>query len=163
MLRFPGLCAAIVAKRAEWRRRQWAEKEAIAEESAKQEKPPTVASLATSLGCQSRTPIRKRFPSVVAALAARFSERVNKRREVTQGALEDALNEEPPPSLHQFAKRVDRGERTLRKLFPEASCALQARYHDWKRQTARQTRVALESEVAHVVLGLAHSGRLPHL
>jgi hypothetical protein len=159
--RFPELCAAIIAKRAIWKQRQWAEKAAVAQDFAKQEMPPTVKSIATSLGCQSRTPIRKRLPSVVAALAARFSERVNKRREATQSALESALNEDPPTSLRQFAKRVGRAECTLRKLFPEASSALRAQYHDWKRQAAREARLALESEVARVVVDLHARGVYP--
>ena len=159
--RFPELCAAIVAKRASWKRRQWAEKAAIAQQSANQEMPPTVESLATSLGCQSRTPIRKRFPSVVAALAARFSERVNKRRAILRSALENALKEEPPPSIHQLAKRLGKSRCNLQKSFPEASCALQVRYHDWKRQTARQARAALESEVARIVLDLHTRGIYP--
>jgi hypothetical protein len=158
---FPELCAVIIDKRAEWERHQWAEKAAIAEQSARQEMPPTVESLATSLGCQSRTPIRKRFPSVVAALAARFSERVNKRREMVRRALENALNEDPPPALHQLVKRLGRSQCTVRKLFPEASCALQARYHDWRRLAARQAREALESEVARVVLDLHTRGIYP--
>ena len=78
LLLFPELCAAIIRKRAEWKQRQWTEKAAIAEQAARQEMPPTVESLATSLGCKSRTPIRTRFPSLVAALAARFSDRVKK-------------------------------------------------------------------------------------
>jgi len=161
VLLFPELCAAIIAKRADWKRRQWAEKAAIVQQSARQEMPPTVESLATSLGCQSRTPIRKRFPSVVAALAARSTERVSKRREMVRSALENAMNEDPPPSLHQLAKRLGKGQCTLRRLFPEASCALQARYHDWKRQAARQAREALESEVERLVLDLHTRGIYP--
>ena len=156
-----GLCAVIIAKRTEWKRRQWAEKAAIAQQAARQEMPPTVESLATSLGCQSRTPIRKRFPSVVATLAARFSERVNKRREMVRIVLENALNEDPPRSLDHVAKRLGRGRCTLQRLLPEASCALQVRYHDWKRQAARQAREALESEVARLVLDLRTRGVYP--
>jgi hypothetical protein len=158
---FPELCDAIIAKRAEWKRRQWAEKAAIAQQAAKQEMPPTVESLAASLGCQSRTPIRKRFPSVVTALAARFSERINKRREMVRIALENALNEDPPPSLHQLAKRFGRGQCSLRKSFPEASSALKARYHNWRAQAALQAREALESEVARLVLDLHTRGIYP--
>jgi len=158
---FPELCAAIIAKRAGWKGRQWAEKAAIARQAARQEMPPTVESLATSLGCRSRTPVRKRFPSVVAALAARSTERVNKRREMVRIALEKALNEDPPPSLDDVAKRLGRGRCTLQRLFPEASCALQVRYHDWKRQAARQAREALESEVARLVLDLHTRGVYP--
>ena len=159
--RFPELCAAIIAKRAKWKQRQWADKAAVAQDFARQEMPPTVESIATSLGYQSRTPIRKRLPSVVAALAARFSERVNKRREATQNALESALNDDPPTSLCQFAKRVGRAQCTLRKLFPEASSALRARYHNWKRDAAREARLALESEVARAVVDLHTRGIYP--
>ena len=123
--------------------------------------PPTVESIAASLGYQSRTPIRKRLPSVVAALAARFSERVNKRREATQSALESALNEDPPSSLRQSAKRVGRAECTLRKLFPAASSVLRARYRNWKREAAGKARLALESEVARVVVDLHTRGIYP--
>lgn len=160
-LRFPELCAAIVAKRASWKQRQGAEKEAIAQDSARQEMPPTVESLATNLGCQSRTPIRKRFPAIVSALAARVSDRIKKRREMDQRALEKALKEDPPPSLPELAKQVGRGTCTLRRLFPEPSCAVQVRYHDWKRQAARLAKAALESEVARIVLDLHARGIYP--
>jgi TniQ len=161
LLLFPELCAAIIRKRAEWNRRQWTEKAAIAEEAARQEMPPTVESLATSLGCKSRTPIRTRFPSLVAGLAARFSERVNKRRTMVRTALGNALNEDPPLSIEQFAKRAGWGRCTLRRLFPETSRALQARHRNWKRQAARESRKALESEVARIVLDLHTSGIYP--
>ena len=76
-------------------------------------------------------------------------------------ALENALNEEPPPSLHQFAKRFGGGQCSLRKLFPEASSALKARYHNWRTQAGRQAREALESEVARLVLDLYTRGIYP--
>jgi hypothetical protein len=59
------------------------------------------------------------------------------------------------------AKRLGRGRCTLQRLFPEASCALQVRYHDWKRQAARQAREALESEVERLVLDLHTRGIYP--
>jgi hypothetical protein len=158
---FPDLCAAIIRKRAEWNRHQWSEKAAIAEEAVRQEMPPTVESLATSLGCRSRTPIRERFPLVVAALAARSSDRVNKRREMVRSALENAMSEDPPLSLHQLAKRLGWGEPTLRGLFSETSHALQVRYHNWKRQAARQAKEALALEVARVVMNLHTRGIYP--
>jgi hypothetical protein len=37
---------------------------------------------------------------------ASLADRVNKHREKLQSALENALSEEPPPSLHQLAKRL---------------------------------------------------------
>jgi hypothetical protein len=157
--RFPELTAAIVAKRAQWRRRQWAEKEAIVQQAIRQDMPPTVEALAESLGCNSRTPLRKRFPALVATLTARCQERTDKRRILVQRALEDALQEEPPPSFQVIARRVGWHIHGLRHVFPELTHSLRTRYRTWKQERSRQALLQLEREVQRAVAEL-HAQRL---
>ncbi len=159
VIRFPKLTAAIIAKRARWRRRQWAAKEAIVRKAIRQDMPPTVEDLAASLGCNSRTPLRKRFPSLVAALTARRQERTDKRRNLVQRALEDALQEDPPPSFQEIAHRVGWHIHSLRWAFPELSCNLRSRYRTWKEERSRQALLRLEREVQRAVAEL-HAQRL---
>jgi hypothetical protein len=164
---FPKLCAAIIAKRAEWKRRRWAEKEAIVHQSARLEVPPTVEALAISLRYQSRTLIRKRFASAVSVLAARFSERANKRRQIVLRALKNALNEHLP--IEQFAKLAGWSRCALQRLFPATSRAFRPGI-----TIGRDKPESLESEVARlasneyveknrVVLTLAQLFSLPGL
>lgn len=94
-------------------------------------------------------------------LYASLADRANKRRAVPQSAAENALNEKSPPSLHQSAKRLGKDRSNLQESFVEASCALQVRHLDWKRQAARQVRVALAPEVARIVLDLNNRGIYP--
>ena len=157
--RFPKLTAAIVAKRARWRRRQWLKKEAILREAVQQDMPPTVEALAASLGCNSRTPLRKRFPSLVAALTARYHERTDKRRILVQRALKDALQEDPPPSFKEIAHRVRWHIHSLRYVFPELSRRLRTRYRTWYEERSRQALLRLEREVQRAVSEL-HAQRL---
>jgi hypothetical protein len=118
---FPKLCAAMIAKRAEWKRRRWAEKEAIVHQSARLEVPPTVEAFAISLCYQSRTLIRKRFASAVSVLAARFSERANKRRQIVLRALKNALNKDLP--IERFAKRAGWSRSVLSKDYFQRQAA----------------------------------------
>jgi len=157
--RFPKLTAAIVAKRARWRRRQWLKKEAILREAVQQDMPPTVEALAASLGCNSRTPLRKRFPSLVAILTARYHERTDKQRILVQRTLEDVLQEDPPPSFQEIAHRVEWHIHGLRCAFPELSRRLRTRYRTWYEERSRQALLRLGREVQRAVSEL-HAQRL---
>jgi hypothetical protein len=91
---------------------------------------------------------------MVAALTARSSERIQKRRAMAQTALEAALKENPPPSFKEIAQRAGFYIHSLRRLYPELTCTLRSRYRDWRKERSRLASLLLEREVGRAVSAL---------
>jgi hypothetical protein len=67
---------------------------------------PPLDHIATSLGYAVDNSLRQKFPELCHALAARIAEQKTRRVAAIEPALEQALQETPPPSLRQVAKRL---------------------------------------------------------
>src|SRR5439155_19752481 len=71
------------------------------------EKPiPTLDRIAASLGYAVDQSLRQKFPELCRALSARIARQKRARVGAIEPALEQALQETPPPSLLELAKRL---------------------------------------------------------
>jgi AraC-like DNA-binding protein len=129
--------------------------------ASNEEPPPSLHEVAHRLGYRNASPLRRRLPELVRAIAARSrklspSQRESMGSEELQQALENMLasNEEPPPSLHEVAQRLGyRNTSPLRSRFPELSRAITKKHQKHspfgrKRKSSEELRQALECFLA---------------
>ena len=67
---------------------------------------PPLNHIASNLGYAANTSLRDRFPELCRALSAKIAEQKRARAAAIEPALEQALQENPPPSLQQITKRL---------------------------------------------------------
>ena len=132
-----------------------------AELASNEEPPPSLHEVAQRLGYRHAGPLRRRLPELVHAIAARdrkhsHSQRESMSSEELQHALESILasSEEPPPSLHEAAQRLDyRNTSPLRRRFPELCRTITEKHQDHnpfrrRSMSSVELRRALESILA---------------
>jgi hypothetical protein len=78
-------------------------------------------------------------------------------------ALERTLaSEEPPPSMREVARRLDRGTtKELRIHFPDLCKAISRRYTDFRKNRAEQKRQAFKNAIKQIVLKIHSKGEYP--
>src|SRR6266566_5262033 len=167
--RCPELAYALAAKHQKYRKSHPTEKmnsdelrHALeAELASNEEPPPSLHEVAQRLGYRHAGPLRRRLPELVHAIAARdrkhsHSQRESMSSEELQHALESILasSEEPPPSLHEAAQRLDyRNTSPLRRRFPELCRTITEKHQDHnpfrrRSMSSVELRRALESILA---------------
>jgi len=106
---------------------------------------PPLDHIATSLGYAVDNSLRQKFPELCHALAARIAKQKRMRVAAIEPALEQALQETPPPSLRQIAKR----------LGFSAACVLKVRspalYEQLKARSEAHTETCLSELRAKLV------------
>lgn len=121
-----------------------------------QDNPPSVSTIASSLGYLTATSVRQRFPELCRANISKRAENRKRRTEVVEAGLREALNADPAPTLTEVSLHLGfaRGSE-LRKKFPELCDALLARRRSWEAKTRDRTREDIE-----VFLGQAKTASL---
>ena len=158
--RFPDLCRAIVLRNRHWREQ---EDDRIREALTKavSEKPaPSMKAVAAKLG-HTPTALRRRFPEISAALAARVPERRRFERDSLQHRLQTALELNPPASLNDAARSVGRDTSHLRSLFPELCRQIADRHREERRRISAQRKLRLCAEIRAAVIDLCERGFNP--
>jgi hypothetical protein len=113
------------------------------EESFTLEVPKPVHHTAASLGYDTECPLTARFPELCRAIKMKRERAAAARRTALAAVLESALDEDPPPSLVQTAKRVGCAKTTMREAEPELCAKLIAQ----RREFAERSRAALRHQL----------------
>jgi AraC-like DNA-binding protein len=104
--------------------------------------PPSIVRVTSRTGFHPLT-LKKYFPQMYSALAQRHTEyRKNLyNKERLRAALEEAVAEEPPPSLSEVARRLGCSRGLLRKDFPEECRTIVARHDSRKKEPYDRDKV----------------------
>jgi len=132
--RFPDLCRAINAKRAQARARRRSAVLIELEAALREDPPPTLKEVAHRLGYVSGTAIRAVEPHLCAKLLARRRAIVEDARRELRRQLEAVLQEDPPPSLRQAHVRFGIKPESTYCHFPELCRAIAARHRGFRRR-----------------------------
>src|SRR6266496_2537706 len=129
--------------------------------SSNEEPPPSIQEVAKRLGYKGVTPLYARCPELAREIAVKYRKRNPRQREPLSfdelhHALETELasSEEPPPSLHEVAQRLDyRNTSPLRRRFPELCRTITEKHQDHnpfrrRSMSSVELRRALESILA---------------
>jgi AraC-like DNA-binding protein len=158
--RCPDLCRAMVLKNRRWRQQ---EDERIREAimRALEENPaPSLREVAARLG-HSVIALRRRFPALSTALAARIPERRQFERERLRELLQSALTRSPAASMKEVARFIGKTGDHLRTLFPEICRQITDRYFEEKRRASAQRKLRFYAEVRSAVADLCERGINP--
>jgi AraC-like DNA-binding protein len=132
--RFPDLCRAIKAKRAEvWAARRGGLPLAL-EGALREDPPPSLEQIAARLGYTSDTSIRGWEPRLCAKLTAKRHDFAERSRNELGRQLEAVLTENPPPSLREVHARLCTTPAITYGNFSEIHCAIAARHRKFQRQ-----------------------------
>jgi AraC-like DNA-binding protein len=146
---FPELCAAIVQKR----KHRFRTVELQLQTAICEQPPPSVSEIARRIGS---TPERlyRQIPDICAVLIKARSLRQHFRERTFAQHLTDALEECPPPTLHELARRLGKDNTYLRKHFPDLWSDLRRRFLDYRKQQACDLASSYEVEVRHAFLAI---------
>jgi transcriptional regulator with XRE-family HTH domain len=118
---FADLCKAIAERYAEYKKtslaKSWKEIEIVLLMILNEEKPPSMAQVATRLGYDVKT-LTKHYPGLCREISARHAGNYKIRWEEIKGTLQTALAEYPPPSLLRLAERLGLSKSSLYEHFP---------------------------------------------
>jgi hypothetical protein len=136
--RFPDLCRAIKAKRADVRAAQRSTLAPALEAALGEDPPPALEQIASRLGYTSDTSIRAWEPYLCAKLTARRRECAGRSRKELGRRLEAMLHENPPPSLRAVHARLGVTQAISYGNFPEIHRAIAARHQEFQRRSRHQ-------------------------
>jgi transcriptional regulator with XRE-family HTH domain len=157
---FPKLCERIASrywKYIESKHPSPGEVKKVLKSALKEQPPPSLQSILRRLGCRDTGYYYySNYYDLCIAIARRYTERRNKPfdRMIDGKLLQDALSEDPPPSLSELGRRLYHGRKFLRLKFPELSKAVAARYMQYqntiKEKRADTLRQTIRQAVTHI-------------
>jgi hypothetical protein len=112
--------------------------------------PVAVYRIARDLGFETESPVTARFPDLCGAIKAKRAAVREARRARTAAALKSALNEDPPPTLEEVAKRLGYdSDNSIKALEPR----LCARLVERRRRLVEQSKNALKKQLKAMAAG----------
>jgi DNA-binding transcriptional MerR regulator len=157
--KFPELCGTISRRFADQRR---ARVESVLLDALEEDPPPTIHKIVRQ--ARSNTiALRKAFPHLWDRLCARRKSFQEQWAAELRQSLEEALRENPAPSIRTVCLRLDLHPVMLGKTFPYLRAAISARYEQAKIETAKMRRERLREEVRQIIVELYRKGVYPSL
>lgn len=123
--------------------------------------PPSLQCILRRLGCRDTGYYYYlNYPDLCLAVARRYMESRNKPfDQIADGKLlQDALSEEPPPSLSELARRLQHSREFVRQKFPELSEAIVARYMHYQTALRKEKANTLRKIIREAVRQITASG-----
>jgi len=159
--RFPETCRALVQRSREYRRTRRLDVEKVLKAALIEEPPPTIREVANRSGNRNGQTLRRWFPDLYGALAARATRRRDWWLAKVQSFLEAAVKQEPPPSGEavSFGAGVTSGH--LRNLFPDHWRKVVARHAAYKKQQNARNRHGFQETVRRIAQDLLRAGKYP--
>ena len=107
--------------------------------------PSSIPKIAASLGYDSATSLRQKFPELCSANIAKQAESRKRRRKAIKATLREAIGEKPAPTLKDVSHRLGfRSATALRNKFPELCDALLARRKAWETENRERIRADIK-------------------
>ncbi len=160
LYRFPDLCHALFIKNRSWREQEHQRIRDAISKALDQESVPTLKEIAGRLGSRPHV-LHRHFPDLYAALIARRPERKQLERERIRKQLEDALEQNPAPSMQVVAQSVGREQGYLRILFADLHEKIKCRYIERQKTERSQTKVRFLAQVRVAAIELRKRGINP--
>ena len=114
-----------------------------------QESPLSLKEIASKLGYKAAHAIRRRFPELCRAIAAKRKQQPLRGREKLRLALEAAHTESPPPSLMQIARRLGfSSEKVLLTAYPEICASHRQWRREWREEQRGHLRLSIREWLA---------------
>jgi len=132
--RFPGLCRAIKAKRANVQAARRITVASALKAALSEDPPPTVEQVADRLGYANENTIRIWAPRLCARLIARRRGFAEQSKKALKNRLKGMLKENPPPSLQEVYAQLGITKAISYGSFPEIHRAISARYRAFPRR-----------------------------
>lgn len=114
------------------------------EDSLSLEFPVAVYRIARDLGFETESPVTARFPDLCGAIKAKRAAARKARRDRTAAGLKSALNEDPPPTLEEVAKRLGYDSDNSIKALESRLCA---RLVERRRRLVERAKKALKKKL----------------
>ncbi len=104
---------------------------------------------ASVLGYKGSSSIRSRFPEICSAIITKRKQQSLQKKEQMRRAIEDARQENPPPSLNQIGQRFGfTSENMLSLTFPDICASYKQWRQDWLDQERNRLRLSIRKWVA---------------
>ena len=114
-----------------------------------QESPLSLKEIGSELGYKAAHAIRRRFPELCRAIAAKRKQQPLRGREKLRLALEAARTESPPPSLMQIARRLGfSSEEVLLTAYPEICASHRQWCQEWREEQRGRLRLSIREWLA---------------
>jgi AraC-like DNA-binding protein len=122
----------------------------ILEQSLASSGPISVAQIAARLGYSNSGYIQQKFPDLCTAIRKKIAVANQGRRETMRGVLENALHEDPPPTLVDLSCRLGYSSSTVIRMYEHDLCDQLAERHKAhrkkRREDIREAAVAMLTE-----------------
>jgi AcrR family transcriptional regulator len=161
---YPGLCKQIIDRYWEHQKdKRPPQKKIISALKAalKEEPPPSLQRVFRRLGCKDTGYYYYvNYEDLCLAVAKRYKSYRNKSfdKGKDQRRLKAALNEEPPPSFSEVARRLDHERDFVRRKFPELSKMIASRYLHYTKVLRKEKAERLRREIRKAIPQLSASG-----
>lgn len=133
------------------------EVESILQKASTEKPPPSLQSVFRKIGCKD-TGYRyyQKFPELCLKIADRYKKSKLKKFDVPKAKkiMNSALDENPPPSFSEVARRIGCTRENLRMKIPELSDALNRRYKSHLTKTRSENLQLLHEEIKKAVMKL---------
>lgn len=111
--------------------------------------PLSLNEIASVLGYKGSSSIRSRFPGICSAIITKRNQQSLQKKEQMRRAIEDARQENPPPSLNQIGQRFGfTSENMLSITFPDICASYKQWRQDWLDQERNRLRLSVREWVA---------------
>ena len=161
--KFPELCSANIAKRAESRKRRRKAIKATLREALGEKPAPTLKDVSHRLGFGNETVLRDKFPELCNTLLARRKTWETENRERIRADIRTFLDETENSGLATVCGRFGFSQSHLLKRFPDLYREITVAYWQGFRARSAKRREMLQQEVLQIVPQLIRQGNAPTL
>jgi AraC-like DNA-binding protein len=158
---FPKMCEQIALRYWKYIKSKHAapnEVRKVLQKALREQPPPSLQCILRRLGCRDTGYYYYlNYSDLCLAVAGRYKEFRNKPfdKMIDGKLLQDALSEDPPPSLSELAERLHHSREFVRRKFPELSKALVARYTNYesalRKERADALRQIINDAIRHII------------
>lgn len=159
--RFPELCSAIISRRADGLRDQKNRTRRELKKLLSHEPPLSITQLTKRVGYKNITTLRSHFPVLCSQALERYLIYQETRFQEIEKALTAALNEEPPPTMRQIARRIGYNIYCLYGRYGTICHQIANRHKIYKKQCAKQETALYKAEIEAAVFALYAKGIFP--
>lgn len=128
---------------------------------------PTLNEVAERLGYKvfkdCKDSLLKYFPELCAAIKSSLEEQQKLARQRLTTFMENAVHEDPPPSLKEVIRRSGYTKSHISMTFPIQREVIKARYREFQRKLATERKAEAKSRINQRVLELKAIGEFPTL
>lgn len=159
--KFPDLCKAITARRAECRKQHRKKVRLMIEAILLEDPPPTLKEASRRLGYKSNCSLARYHPELSRSLAPRHAEYRKAQFKGIRHKLKDAIHEEPPPSFRAVAKRLGYTRNYLSMKFPAEGRTIDKRHSLFRKRNSLKKKRQTMTRVRLLALDLHANGEYP--